>query len=128
MKGIKRVCGVEGFPMEEAIDETSLMRTGKPGEENKGKTNAFFFFSPGKRGTDDVILIQELTFKLKHFKGVEDACAIKLDLEKVYDKLEWSFPYQTLLFFNFPLKHIRIVMACISFYRVAILHNGSLTD
>ncbi|KAL3525097.1 hypothetical protein ACH5RR_013469 [Cinchona calisaya] len=85
-------------------------------------------FIPGRRGTDNIILVQELMFKLKHFKGAKGACAIKLDLEKAYDKLEWSFIYQTLLFFGFPLKLIRIIMACIFSFRIAILHNGSLTD
>ncbi|KAL3512827.1 hypothetical protein ACH5RR_025544 [Cinchona calisaya] len=52
-------------------------------------------FIPRRRGTNNVVLVQELMFRLRKFKGVRGAYAIKLELEKTYDNLEWNFIFQT---------------------------------
>lgn len=51
--------------------------------------------------------------------------AIKIDLEKAFDKLEWSFIYYMLRFMNVPLSLIQIIMACITSASSAILINGT---
>ena len=48
-------------------------------------------FVSGRRGTDNVMIAQELFHALDKKKGKTGFIAIKLDLEKAYDKLEWSF-------------------------------------
>ena len=48
-------------------------------------------FVPGRRTSDNIILVQEVIRTLRYRKGRMGYIAIKLDLEKAYDPLEWSF-------------------------------------
>ena len=48
-------------------------------------------FVPGRRTSDNIILVQEIIRTLRYQKGRTGYVAIKLDLEKAYDRLEWSF-------------------------------------
>ena len=40
---------------------------------------------------DNVIIAQELIYTLDKLKGREGYMVVKVDLEKAYDRLEWSF-------------------------------------
>uniref|UniRef100_A0A2N9FPJ3 CCHC-type domain-containing protein n=1 Tax=Fagus sylvatica TaxID=28930 RepID=A0A2N9FPJ3_FAGSY len=61
-------------------------------------------FIPGRRGVDNVIIAQELIHSLHKKKGRKGQFILKVDLEKAYDRLEWSFIREVLLFFNFPSR------------------------
>lgn len=50
---------------------------------------------------------------------------IKIDLEKTYDHLEWSFVKMVLEHFGFPQEMINLIMSCISTTTTALLFNGS---
>ena len=50
--------------------------------------------------------------------------ALKIDLEKAFDCIEWSFIKEVLVNFNFPSNLIAIVMDCISSIFVSVLFNG----
>ena len=54
--------------------------------------------------------------------------AIKIDLEKVYDKLEWSFIRDMLIRANLPANLIDIIKSCISTISTSILFNGEALD
>ena len=45
-------------------------------------------FISGRRGTDNVIIAQELVYTIERKKGKEGFMIIKVDLEKAYDRLE----------------------------------------
>lgn len=47
-------------------------------------------FVPVRRGLDNAFIAQELTHTLDTKKGKVGYMAVKLDLEKAYDRLEWS--------------------------------------
>lgn len=53
---------------------------------------------------------------------------LKLDLEKVYDRLEWDFIYRFLIHFKFPKIFIKVIMECDSFTSISILLNGGILD
>ena len=59
-------------------------------------------FVPRRKGINNVLIAQELFFALDRKKCKEGYMAIKVDLEKVYDRLEWSFIYKVLQAFHFP--------------------------
>ena len=78
-------------------------------------------FVLGRRTSDNIILVQEVIHTLKYRKGRTGYVAIKLDLEKAYDWLEWGFIKETLDFFEFPPNLITLIMNMISSTRLHIL-------
>lgn len=54
--------------------------------------------------------------------------AIKNDLEKAYDKLEWNFIRDTLIRANLLADLIDIIMSCISLVSTSILFNGEALE
>lgn len=49
----------------------------------------------------------------------------KIDLEKSYDRVEWSFLKTTLDDFGFPPATIKLIMFCISSSSLSLLCNGT---
>lgn len=54
--------------------------------------------------------------------------AIKVDLAKAYDHLEWSFIHKVLKAFHFPQMLIDLIMSCVSTTSISILFNGRKLD
>ena len=57
-------------------------------------------FVPGRKGVDNVFIAQEIIHSLGKKKGRTGYMALKIDLEKTYDKLEWSFIWDMLIRIN----------------------------
>ena len=57
-------------------------------------------------------------------KGRGGYMALKIDLEKAYDKLEWSFIKDMLIRFNLSRKLIDLIMSYISSVSTSLLFNG----
>lgn len=53
---------------------------------------------------------------------------IKIDFEKAFDRLEWSFIYQTLHHLKFPPKITKLIISCITTSQISILVNGHKTS
>lgn len=53
---------------------------------------------------------------------------LKIDLEKAFDKLEWSFIKDTLLFFGFPDHLSKLIMSCVTTSSIYVLVNGTKTN
>ena len=51
--------------------------------------------------------------------------AVKVDLAKAYDQIEWSFIHKVLKAFHFPQSLIELIMSCVTTTSVSILFNGS---
>ena len=82
-------------------------------------------FMVGKRSSDNVIIAQELIHSLKRRKGREGFMVIKINLEKVYDRLEWSFIRMVLDHFGFPKNFSELILSCVSTTSTSLLFNGS---
>lgn len=52
-------------------------------------------------------------YRIKHTKGKSGAVAVKINLDKAYDRLKWSFIRDTLHFFHFPQPIIDIIINCL---------------
>ncbi|KAH9727055.1 putative ribonuclease H protein [Citrus sinensis] len=52
--------------------------------------------------------------------------AIKVDLEKAYDRLNWSFIHKTLQELNLPTMLINLIMECITMATMNVLWNDDL--
>ena len=81
-------------------------------------------FIQGRGGTDNVIIAQELIYSLRKRKGRIGYMVVKIDLEKAYDRLEWSFIKMVLEHFGFPENMINLIMSCVSTPTTALLLNG----
>ena len=81
-------------------------------------------FVPGRKGVDNVIIAQELIHSLLKKKGKLGQFVLKIDLEKAYDRLEWSFIREVLLFFKFPTSLVSLILECVSSTSYTILFNG----
>lgn len=50
--------------------------------------------------------------------------ALKLDMSKAYDRIEWPFLRGVLMAMNFPSSFVDLILRCTSSVRYAILLNG----
>lgn len=50
--------------------------------------------------------------------------ALKLEMSKAYDGIEWEFVEKMLLSMGFPEKIISLIVECISIFSYDILTNG----
>lgn len=53
-------------------------------------------FIPGRSTVDNILVLQETIHSLKNLKGKKGYMIIKPDLEKAYDRMEWSFVMDSL--------------------------------
>lgn len=82
-------------------------------------------FLPGRSTHDNIILAQELVHKLKHYQGNKGSMLLNIDLEKAYDKIQWSFLKDTLTLFNFPINYIDLIMSSLTSSSFSVLWNGA---
>ena len=82
-------------------------------------------FVPGCKIQENTILAQEILHAMKKKKGKTSWMALKIDMEKTYDRLEWGFLEKVLHCFGFPSSWIQWVMQCVSTMSFSILINGS---
>ena len=85
-------------------------------------------FVPGRRAIDNAIIAQEVIHFISKKRGNEGYMVLKIDLEKAYDKLEWSFIRDMLYRVNLPMDLIDIIMSCVSTVSTSILVNGDALD
>lgn len=65
---------------------------------------------------------------MKRKQGDKGFMAIKIDFEKAYDKLKWSFIRDTLFDMNLPFLMNNVIMECVTSPTMRILWNGEQTD
>ena len=82
-------------------------------------------FVQGRCTSDNIIIVQEVIRTLISRRGQMGYVALKLDLEKAYDRLEWHYIQETLEFFQLPPTLITLIMNMISFTWFHDLWNGS---
>ena len=75
-----------------------------------------------------MLIDQELFYALDSKKGKTGYMAMKLDLKKAYDRMEWSFIHRVLQAFHFPPKLSRIIMGYVTSPSTSILVNGGALE
>lgn len=85
-------------------------------------------FIPGHQMVDNIIICQELLHTAQRKQGNKGAMALKLDLAKAYDRLEWAFIQDTMVDAGLPLQLGDVIMKCITCGYCRVLWNGEATD
>ncbi|KAL0429893.1 UNVERIFIED_CONTAM: putative mitochondrial protein [Sesamum radiatum] len=82
-------------------------------------------FIPGRLISDNILIAFEINHFLKNKTwGNTGHMAIKLDISKAYDKVEWSFLRQVLLKLGFHSLFVDLVLLCVSFVSYSIILGG----
>ena len=85
-------------------------------------------FISGRRSVDNAIMVQELIHTISNKKGRGGYMVIKVDLEKAYEKIEWSFITEVLINANFPHNLVNLIISCVSSVSTSILFNGGSVE
>ncbi|XP_072088190.1 uncharacterized protein [Arachis hypogaea] len=85
-------------------------------------------FVSGRLIQDNVIIVQEVYHSLNNRKnGGSQNVAIKLDMNKAYDRLEWDFLEKVLRAFGFHEIWVKRLMACVKSTHYRFKINGELS-
>ncbi|KAK4383872.1 hypothetical protein Sango_3111800 [Sesamum angolense] len=82
-------------------------------------------FVPGRLISDNVLLAQEL-FSSYNQCRLPPRCALKVDLRKAFDTVEWDFFIATLRMFGFPAVFIRWIEECVTSAHYSVVVNGGV--
>ena len=84
-------------------------------------------FVLGRKGVNNAIIARDYPFPRQKRVKVW-YMALKIDLEKAYDKIEWSFIKEMMVRINLPTSLIDIIMSCVFTVSISILINGKTTN
>ncbi len=81
---------------------------------------------PGHLITDNILVAFETLHHMKTTRsGRPEFMAIKLDMSKAYDRVEWTFLKQIMLKMGFAPQWVNLMLKCISSVSFSILVNGT---
>ena len=85
-------------------------------------------FVSGRHIIENIVIAQEVIHTIKKKIGGKTMVAVKVDLEKAYDRLSWCFIQETLKEVGLPKRFIHLIIECMSTTKMNILWNGAMTE
>ncbi|GKV23270.1 hypothetical protein SLEP1_g33018 [Rubroshorea leprosula] len=61
---------------------------------------------------------------MRRLKGKKGALALKIDLHKAFDRVDWGFLKEVLIDFNLPEPLIQLIMFSVTSLQLSIIWNG----
>ncbi|XP_074265385.1 uncharacterized protein LOC141587816 [Silene latifolia] len=81
-------------------------------------------FIEGRELFDNSMLAHELAFKY-HRSYITPRCILKVDIQKAFDSVNWSFIANCMVHFGFPAKFTQWILVCVTSSHFSISFNGS---
>lgn len=85
-------------------------------------------FVPGRLITDNILIAYECIHTIKRKQGKRGLCAIKLDMHKAYDRVEWVFLEKIMLKLGFDDRWVSLIMSCVTSVRYTARFNSMETE
>ncbi|CAL1356637.1 unnamed protein product [Linum trigynum] len=85
-------------------------------------------FVPNRHITDNILILQETVHSMARKKGKKGMMLLKLDLAKVYDRLDWDFFEEPITLAGLPQSIIRVIMKCVTTVEMQVLWEGGETQ
>lgn len=85
-------------------------------------------FVPSRLISDNFLVASELGHYLHNLRrGKRGYLALKIDISKAYDRVEWPFLKQIMLKLGFDPSWTHLIMSCVSSVTYSFVVNGSTT-
>ncbi|XP_061371831.1 uncharacterized protein LOC133314370 [Gastrolobium bilobum] len=84
-------------------------------------------FIKRRNGYDNIVIAQEILHSMRRRKWETGWMAIKLDLDKAYDRLDWQFIHNTMVDIGLPRNLIHLIDECVQTPSMNLIWNGSTT-
>ena len=83
---------------------------------------------PSRLVTDNALVAYKCLHTIRKQKSKKVFFALKIDMMKAYDRVDWSYLHGCLMKLGFNPTWIQSVMRCVTLVRYAVKVNGDLTD
>jgi len=84
-------------------------------------------FVPYRSIHDNILLAHDVINKFNNMKGKKSWVALKLDMEKAYDRVEWEFLFESLKILGFHQTWITRIQQCVTIVSYSVIVNDEVS-